>query len=84
MTMLQSGVKQLALDRALNVYEVATPEERGTLRAILRSKEPLIAKAAPADRVALRAKYRAAITLPFVKWMPPTPTPSAPVVPRHY
>lgn len=66
-TRLQASVRSLTLDQALRVYEVATPTERSDLRSAVLVKGLSLAKVAPADREALRLRYKAALALPYTK-----------------
>lgn len=69
LTYLQGSVKALSIERALHVYEVATPDERRLLRSILQAKS-LTADVPATQRAALTKRYRAAMALPVAK---PTP-----------
>lgn len=65
MTPLQAGFQHLTLEQALNVYDVATPSERATLRSLLeRNAVSGLQNAAPDDVDYLREKVKRAVALP--------------------
>jgi 2'-5' RNA ligase len=74
LTGLQAGFQRLGLDLALNVYEVATPQERGLLAPLLDLKVHR-ADVAPADVERVKAKVAKAVALPrLAPSAPSTPT----------
>jgi hypothetical protein len=65
MTWLQAGVQKLTLDRALNIYDVATPDERGMLWQIIETKfENVMQSGAPNSLGPLSERWVAAQKLP--------------------
>lgn len=66
LTYLQRGVRSLALEDALDVYDVATPAERASLQAILSTKIQN-ADAPPTKRAALLERIHRAVKLPATK-----------------
>jgi hypothetical protein len=74
LTPLQAGFRHLTLDQALKVWEVATPDERGSLRVLLQRKaESALDNAPPADVKSLAQRVRAALGLPVSGQTPITP-----------
>lgn len=70
-TYLQAGFKQLTLDRALTLYDIATPDERRQVRGLLAKKAKDDLKLVPqAERQELLTRFRAAMTLPLVNSQP--------------
>jgi hypothetical protein len=77
---LQRGFRQLPLADALEVYEAASPDERGGLRALLANKAANAQVTGPqAD--ALRTRLQKAVALP-VAGLPKSPRAAMPVAPR--
>jgi hypothetical protein len=64
MTPLQIGFQRLTADQAIQVYEVASPEERREIRPMLEHKGALIKNAPPAQQPELFRRYRSVYALP--------------------
>jgi N12 class adenine-specific DNA methylase len=63
------GFQRASMGQALKAYGLATPEERGDVRAALIKKWPsAVQSTPPAERAALLERYRAALAL---SWTPP-------------
>jgi hypothetical protein len=64
-TSLQRSFGPTTLEQALHTYELATPEERGDLKALLAQKwHRLYPNEPPTKKVEIAARFKAAIALP--------------------
>jgi hypothetical protein len=62
---LESGLRMLPLDRALEVYERGSEQERGVMRLIVMTKISNVGELSPMDRAAMVGPVAHALDLPF-------------------